>query len=320
MKKGIHGFLGFLIAAMAAVFSMTGCIKEDNDDCPMYVRFKYDYNMEFEDLFNEQCTKVELFVFDENGVLIQEITREGDALKDPSFKIPLYLDAGTYTIMAWGGRKDSYDLSEYVIGETTIDDLTLDLKARTESSDEIEPLWNGTPKTFTITKAYGHEEVIDLVRNTNTVNVHIGYLPTAEGRYNPEDLEIVITAANTTYDSYNNFTNARTVSYYPFNVTDTTTVYSINTLRFVKGQDVTISIRDKNTGTVVLAEQDLISLLLAGKPYEPEHPDLEDQEYLDRKYIWDLYINLAEGPDRSYYIAVDIIINGWTVWHQDVNL
>lgn len=53
---------------------------EEHDSCPMYVQFVYDYNMANEDKFAEQCGRIELFVFDESGRLVQRIIDEGSRL------------------------------------------------------------------------------------------------------------------------------------------------------------------------------------------------------------------------------------------------
>jgi len=50
-----------------------------DEDCNSYVRFVYDYNLEYIDLFHKQATKMNLYVFDEKGVFVTELKEESGA-------------------------------------------------------------------------------------------------------------------------------------------------------------------------------------------------------------------------------------------------
>ena len=57
---------GSCLLLLLVLFSCTS-IDETLPECRLYVRFRYDYNMEFADAFHAQVDKVELYVFDKNG-------------------------------------------------------------------------------------------------------------------------------------------------------------------------------------------------------------------------------------------------------------
>ena len=90
---------------LASSSCKNGFIFEGEGDCGTYyrIRFKYDYNIKFADAFAGEVNSVALYVFDENDVLVEEIaTTDKQALSSGSFEIPLELDPGRYTLMAFG--------------------------------------------------------------------------------------------------------------------------------------------------------------------------------------------------------------------------
>lgn len=307
-----------LLALVLSIVSFWGCdtIYDDLSDCHMYIRFKYDYNMDKTDKFADQCDKVEVFLFDAEGVLVRTITDNSAALKNPGYRIEVPIHSGDYTVMAWAGRKDSYDLTDMTVGTSTKDDLILKLKTSANTHNgELEPLWSGTPVSFTYTGSSHHTETIDLVKNTNTVNLLIAGLKT--GSLDLNNVEVKITAANGSYLYDNAFADTQTITYLPFGSSTVTLdpqtenlKFSLNTLRFVKGHNVRFSVIDKTTGKSLLpfADMDLIEYLLKTKP-----SGMTDQEYLDREDTWNITLLPA-------YQSVTIEINGWIVWTQDSEL
>ena len=43
------------------------------------------------------------------------------------------------------------------------------------------------------------------------------------------------------------------------------------------------------------------------------------QEYLDRRYDWDVSLRLGDNAQNGY-IALSITINGWTYWFHPTDL
>lgn len=303
---------------LITVFAVACSFHEEYDACPMYVRFLYDYNMAGEDLFAKECGRVDLFVFDQNGRLVQRTVDEGSHLAETGYRIPLSVGSGTYTVMAWGGTLASMSyLSDPVENLSVIDDLILRFNDL-ESAAELEPLWNGTPVTFTVEQTYGHEETVRLIKNTNQINL------TLYGAQNTalpatDDIEVKLTAANGTYRYDNDFVDMdNMITYRPFAFSETSNAglgYSFSTLRLVRGQSVGLAVIDRTTGRSLLSSAfsniDVINYLLETKP-----ANMEAQEYLDRQDTWniELYLQGANSGSGETYTAVLIKINGWTVW------
>lgn len=307
-------FMAILFMAM-----LTSCnIWEDNSHCatpmpsPTYIKFKYDYNMAYQDLFPVQCDKVELFVFDANDNLIQRIEESGDALKNQNYKMPLELSAGDYTLMAWAGHKESYTLENAENG-TSIHDILLHLNHTNHTSNkELEALWNGTILPLSIKETSGKTETINLVKNTNrfTIKLH-----SMSDDFDANDFIVEIKSANGSYHADNTSADNNKIIYQPFfaeSVTPKESAYSLDCLRLVDGEETRLRIIDKKTGSSMLPTEDidLIDFLLKTKPM-----GMGRQEYLDREDTWEFSLYT-----KQTFIAIMIQINGWTVWSQDDEL
>lgn len=288
-------------------------IYEDRSCPPMHVEFKYDYNMFYQNLFAEQCNKIELFIFNDKGILVERIAEEGNRLKDINYKMPVRLNDGAYTFMAWGGHKDSYSLHSAVIGATSITEMTLRLNSiDNHSKKKLEPLWNGTPISVSVRNGHGGIETINLIKNTKHLNIT---LHSKNESFNAEDVAIEVKCANGSYLYDNSKADDTEIIYSPFqaeNKTELEASFAIDLLRLVKGDKAMLSIIDKKTGKSMLPTDDidLIDLLLKTIPY-----GMSAQEYLDREAIWDFSLYTKES-----FIAIMIQINGWTVWSQDNEL
>lgn len=84
---------------------------QDYSDCPngVYVKFKYDYNLQRADMFNDHVGQVTLYVFDENGNYITQQTETNSALssplKDPNYVMHVEnLQPGKYQFLALAGQ------------------------------------------------------------------------------------------------------------------------------------------------------------------------------------------------------------------------
>lgn len=298
----------------------TACsFHDDNSSCPMYVQLKFIHNnmSSADSLALRNSGKVEIFVFDGRGLLVERIVEKGSSLLEPDFSKPLYIGPGTYTVMAWCGGLDAFDYMVEPVRNVRKEDIILRLNrsANGESSSELEPLWNGLPVTFTVNKTYEYNETISLLKNTNRINLSLhsdSALPSVS------DIDARLTANNGSYRYDNSFAGSETVVYRPFPVAKSRAAdmsFSFSTLRLVKGENVRLSVIDKTTGRSLLPESDMdvIEYLLRTLP-----EGISSQEYLDREDTWniDLYLSRSDSP----YITVMIKINGWTVWNQSGSL
>ena len=145
-----------VVATMLGMASCeSGLIFEGEGDCGVYyrIRFKYDYNIKFADAFANEVNSIALYVFDENDVLVEEIaTTDKQALSSGNFEIPLELDPGKYTLMAWGGlmNEESFDLlPDTKIHQTRREELQVkmhrqyDENGQARVSEDLLPLFHG---------------------------------------------------------------------------------------------------------------------------------------------------------------------------------
>lgn len=81
IAQKINKWLKGVMAAAMTLTVATSCHDmwhQDYSDCPngVYVKFKYDYNLQRADMFNDHVGQVTLYVFDENGNYITPTDRD----------------------------------------------------------------------------------------------------------------------------------------------------------------------------------------------------------------------------------------------------
>lgn len=114
IAQKINKWLKGVMAAAMTLTVVTSCHDmwhQDYSDCPngVYVKFKYDYNLQRADMFNDHVGQVTLYVFDENGNYITQQTETNSALssplKDPNYVMHVEnLQPGKYQFLALAGQ------------------------------------------------------------------------------------------------------------------------------------------------------------------------------------------------------------------------
>lgn len=112
MKRLIkHLYMLAVMAAGTGVMASCDMMEQDLDDCPygLYVNFKYDYNLQRADMFNDHVGSVTLYIFDEDGNLVktQEESNVGGVspLSDPGYAMHITdLAPGHYQFIALAGN------------------------------------------------------------------------------------------------------------------------------------------------------------------------------------------------------------------------
>jgi len=162
--------------------SMASCniLDEEEEDCAVYVRFKYDMNMKFADAFQHAVNSVTLYVFDKEGVLVEQKTEEGDLIKQDGYRMRLdaisYSKKGEYDFIAWAGEPDneSITIPLLTVGKSTKEDLYCQLNRKHESrADEgmavvdtdLDALFHGQVNNLSFGRsvAVGEDVVVPLV-------------------------------------------------------------------------------------------------------------------------------------------------------------
>lgn len=295
---------------------MTSCdsFNEDLPECRLFVKFKYDYNMEFADAFHSQVDKVELYVFDKDGKFLFKQTEEGSTLGTGSYLMEVKLPVGQYQFMAWAGAHDSYDITSLQAGVSSIADLKLQLK-REETliiDKELEPLWYGEINNVDFTGITDQTEVINLIKDTNKVRfVFQGSNEDSWGvDVNAYTYEIIESNGYLAHD--NSLLGDDNLSFRPYHIEQKNLaagIVELNTMRFLANRNARFVVTEKATGKKVF-NINLTDFLVMTKI---EGYNMSAQEYLDRESEYKIVFFFA---DNDPWLVLQININGWTWYFQ----
>ena len=308
-----------LLCIVGASILLSSCIKEDFDDCNYQLRLLYDYNMDYVDLFSKQASRVNLFVFDEQGIFIKEIE------KPVSNQLSaFYMDVDvpfnrSYNFLAWSGLYDEYyTLNQKMkAGVTHIDDVELSLTELNNEilSKELPPLWFGRIQDKVGSLGSG---VMPLTKNTNKIRIAMRILPTVETdlKLVKEKFNFYIQSSNTSYNSTNQVLSEKPFKYAPYYAENDEKgfIVELNTLRLMANRENLLVIRDPETDevrfTMDLNEYlDDLRFLSNNK--------LSLQEFMDREDEYAMIFFFGGKDDMFSSLSVEI--NGWLVRKQDVN-
>lgn len=306
---------------MALSLMLGGCdvLYDDLDSCDTYLKFKYDYNMLYADAFNNQVDKVEVFFFGKDGKYICSMSEEGEVLKSSGYRMKLPADLWGTTAVTWAGHHDSYNLVPLVAGESTTSDLLLKMKRNENSmrNERLEPLWNGTP--ISISSKVGEVQEVGLVRNTNNIRIVLKNVEDADTPVPASDIQFKVTADNGFYNHDNSLHKDDVITYLPHYISGDTrdgVTAEISIMRLMADKNVRLSIYNKADNTYLFGGAESINLINYFLMTKMEEYNMSSQEYLDRQYDWNLTFFYTSGS----FVAVQIVINGWTVWTAGVDM
>ena len=308
---------GSCLLLLLVLFSCTS-IDETLPECRLYVRFRYDYNMEFSDAFASQVNRVDVFVFDKDGTFVMKKSEQGETLGGGSYRMPLPLPAGEYRIAAWAGMSDDFEMPEPVAGKTTLEDLTVRMK-REESlvhNKALNPLWYGGVQAVSFTGRQEQTETVSLIKDTNKFRFILQKSGPGE-ELDINDCLFEIRADNGYYDWNNDLLDDDMISYRPYyleKVEDVGIVVEMNTMRLLEHKKVYLTLTRKSDGKELM-KIDLIPYLLLTKM---EGHNIPAQEYLDRQSEY--AIVSFYNPELLNFLSTKIVINGWTIWLKGEDL
>ena len=308
---------GSCLLLLLVLFSCTS-IDETLPECRLYVRFRYDYNMEFSDAFASQVNRVDVFVFDKDGTFVMKKSEQGETLGGGSYRMPLPLPAGEYRIAAWAGMSDDFEMPEPVAGKTTLEDLTVRMK-REESlvhNKDLNTLWYGGVQAVSFTGRQEQTETVSLIKDTNKFRFILQKSGPGE-ELDINDCLFEIRADNGYYDWNNDLLDDDMISYRPYyleKVEDVGIVVEMNTMRLLEHKKVYLTLTRKSDGKELM-KIDLIPYLLLTKM---EGHNIPAQEYLDRQSEY--AIVFFYNPELLNFLSTKIVINGWTIWLKGEDL
>lgn len=328
-----------LILAAFMVTLSTSCennlIFEGEGDCGVYynIHFKYDYNMKYANAFANEVNSVALFVFDQNGTLIESVVEDNaTALSSESFSIPLELPRGNYELLSWAGLMDesSFDLLANVQeGVTKKEELKVKMNRTTTGgvsvvNNDLKPLYHGTLSLNVTDEEGAYHETMSLTKDTNVIRIVLQQ--NEESDLTVDEFDFEITAANGYYNWDNSLLADETIHYKPWAVSNgtasvgkavtsvTVAVAEMTIGRMIDGQSPILTVKKKSDGEVVFQIPVADYALLVKGHYNSK---MSNQEYLDRQDEYNMTFFLGEDDQ---WISSSIIINAWTVVLDDIIL
>ncbi len=341
----VHIFrkIALALSMVAAVLTASSCenglIFEGEGDCGVYyrIRFKYDYNIKFADVFANEVNSIALYVFDENDILVDEIaTADKQALSSSSFEITLELEPGKYTLMAWGGlmNEKSFDmLAQTEIGKTKLQELQVkmhrqyDEEGRARVSEDLLPLFHGTMPLEVTEKSGSYTETMSLMKNTNVIRILLHEISGQD--IDADKFIFEINDDNGLYNWDNTLLDDEMITYSAWHQStgsadiDNTEVKAVTEVnvalaeltigRMRAGDSPVLHIINRETGEDVFRIPVADYALLVKGNYRQ---GMGDQEYLDRQDEYTMTFFLDEGE----WVSSVIYINSWRVVPNDKEL
>jgi hypothetical protein len=283
----------------------------------LFVKFKYDYNLVSADAFHTQVDIVELYVFDQEGKFLFSQSEEGIPLSTGQYLMEVEIPFGQYKFMAWAGARDSYQVTSFTPGVTTIEEMELKLKRPSSLTIDthLEPLWYGEIIDVNFTGDTNQVEVINLIKDTNQLT----FIFESVSQWgwgidlNAYTYEIIDSNGYLSYD--NSLKEDDPLSYHPYEglqlVPEAIRV-ELNTMRIMEDRPLRFVVTEKASGDQVL-NVNLTRYLEQTRTTDQSHWSI--QEYFDRRDTWHIVFYLSDS-----WTSIQLNINHWTWYIQQEEL
>ena len=324
--------LYIMAAAVLCVSLFGGCTKENNTNCGIAVRFKYDKNVDWTNKFGSQVYHIDLYIFDENNVFLESHTVQASQLSGNNAFLPndyvmklTHLKPGTYTLVAWGNMNNLLTTTPLAKTSSFFSSSILSLITEDNgkaSRTENLSLFHGWIGKLEVGKdVVGTQEVlIDLLKFSNKIVVTMTGLPV--DNVNNLPVECIITSKNGSYRFDGNFASDDMITYHPYPMTvepNKSIVATFNILREISINDPTdarllITYKPLGSETKILVDEPLVELLkrLAGIKNTPNEKNTGDLDIDDLHYI-DVDFDFTST-------TVSVLINGWQGYPNEIYL
>lgn len=305
-RKNIHKQLPVLV--MVFLFTIvTSCMSDNMDDCPdeFSLRFEYVLNDNYQDLFRDQVTHLDLLVYTEQGDYLKTYSILQNELKDGNTFLLDLQQPEKYTLIAWGNTAANLYAKHY---PARIEDLYV--KLNSTPSGEADPLHGSlfhgiTNITHDATVSQSH--TMSLTKDTHLLQITLeeigGNQPLTLGAYTLE-----ITGSNGTYDYQNHTTGNDLLQYIPrYSLTGEHTMQTEYTLlRLMPGDDLHLKIKAAD-GSLLYSEPLTTKIM--------QNPAFVTQEDLDRCDTFKLRYEISKTAGGGWLVSL-VEINDWDVTGQ----
>ena len=327
-----------LLLLFAGSLASCNVLTEEDQDCALYVRFKYDMNMNFADAFQNAVNSVTLYAF-KDGVLAYQRTEEGELLKQNGYRMRIdeipYREKLKYDYITWAGEPDneSFTIPVLTVGKSTKEDLFCQLNragngvVSTDLEDLFHGMTNGQDYSRSASSAAGDEVVIPLTKNTNNIRIVLQHLSGKPVDVNK--LNFTITDKNGLMNYDNMLLGEDVITYKAWHkaqgsagigeqqegvITEVNLALAdLTVARLMADEEPILVVTNDEEEMVIHIPLVDYALLYKRLRYE----DMPDQEFLDRQ---DEY-NMTFFLDENYrWINQFIYINSWKVVLQESEL
>ena len=327
-----------LLLFFAGSLASCNVLTEEEKDCALYVRFKYDMNMNFADAFQNAVNSVTLYAF-KDGVLAYQRTEEGELLKQNGYRMRIdeipYREKHKYDYITWAGEPDNESITIPVltVGKSTKEDLFCQLNragngvVSTDLEDLFHGMTNGQDYSRSASSAAGDEVVIPLTKNTNNIRIVLQHLSGKPVDVNK--LNFTITDKNGLMNYDNMLLGEDVITYKAWHkaqgsagigeqqegvITEVNLALAdLTVARLMADEEPILVVTNDEEEMVIHIPLVDYALLYKRLRYE----DMPDQEFLDRQ---DEY-NMTFFLDENYrWINQFIYINSWKVVLQESEL
>lgn len=293
MKRYINKLRYFIVIALVASIA-GGCIKEDQSDCGLNLIFKYDYNMAYTDKFPTDIFKLNVYVFDENGIFVGEFTDEKKNT-NKNYKMNLPLEPGRYNIYTWAELRDDYSTATLVRSSAHFEEAGLSLIRPSDNylTTKPKPLYHGAVTSLDVKRSGNKDVLVSLIKDTNFIRVTARGLPF--GVEGLSDFSCRIEGDNAEYKFDNSVVDNGNVTYLTqSSMEDKSIISDFMVMRLLSTGQSQLVIEYK--GREIFRKQ-LLPLVMTDPGIDL---DRQDTYYIDIEF------------NQYTFMAVSITVNGWT--------
>ena len=314
------------IICIVALFSSCDWVNDDLSDCPTgtWLKISYTYNILNVDAASTQVGDITILAFDKNDKYVDRLDVDSITLHQGYCMVRLPFPEETYHLLIWGGISGyQYQLPNLKAGQTERKSLNISLACdnKNQFNRKLNALFHSSLENITISEEY---QVITagLVKNTNYFSCILqdeNNLPLRQ-----EDFAFTLESTNGVIDYTNTPVGTTPTCYLPYRQELSLTSEQIpiiharlNTLRIMKGDDTTLSI--KHTSGKTILHLPLTQYLLLSKNYPNNIGDISDQEYLDREDSYTLMF-FIQSSDTGIPRIPTMKVNDWIIRLNDSEL
>gem|GEM_PF-2100532 len=264
----------------------------------------------------EEVHRVDLFVFDQEGLFIEHWTDNPLPLTS-SYRLQTELPAGEYSFIAWFNLEENYrvtpELPDFVVGQTRLADARITL-AQVEGVAGVtagSPLLYGAITDRMVNNLFAGADGCQQIQLTLTQNTYELSL-TLKGELSDSGYRLEMRDTHGRYDFENSFALSREEIWYATTANPSGEgIYKgyLTVERLERGRQPWFYAKTQ-TGKV-LYESSLVDLIL-------EYETVGGWIDFSKVYRFDLELEFTENNDGSF--AVEVTINGWKVKEEEGEL